>query len=463
MDVYKKLRIHFIGIGGIGMSGIAEVLLNQGYPVSGSDLKTSSIIRRLKKRGAKIHIGHKEKHIRDIDVVVTSSAVAKNNPEVIEAHRQKLTVIPRAEMLAQIMRLTKYGIAVAGTHGKTTTTSLLGTLLHQAGLDPTLVIGGRVNSLRTNARLGKGEYMVAEADESDGSFLHLLPTIAIVTNMDAEHMDHYGNFDAYRDAFRRFCELVPFYGVAILCGEHPETVALAGQVEKRVLLYGFSPTHDFNARHIRFEGALSHFDVYQKDSLLGPIALNLAGEHNVLNSLSAIAVASELGIPFGKIQKAFRMFSGVGRRMEILLKTPSLIVLDDYGHHPEEIRATLSAVRKAYAGRLVVLFQPHRYTRTRDLFEEFTKCFDLSDRLFVTDIYPAGESAIKGISGKSLAEALHTLMGERVIYHPKDKSLIETICHEMQNGDVFLSLGAGDVTKIGRDVAKKMKSFGLTR
>lgn len=456
--MYKKLRIHFVGIGGIGMSGIAEVLLNLGYPVSGSDLKKSSITQRLRRRGARIGIGHKARNIRDVDVVVTSSAVAKDNPEVAEAHRQGLSVIRRAEMLAQIMRLTKYGIAVAGTHGKTTTTSLLATVLHRGGLDPTLVIGGRLNSLRSNARLGRGDYVLAEADESDGSFLHLMPTIAVVTNMDAEHMDHYGTFDNYRAAFKSFCQLVPFYGVAVLCGEHQETRALAKNLEVRTQLYGFDAAHDWNARGIGFEGTVSHYDLHHRSDFVGKVRLNLPGMHNVLNSLATVAVARELGIPFDKIQRGLSEFKGVGRRMEVLLKTQTITALDDYGHHPEEIKATLAAIRKAYPGRLVVLFQPHRYTRTRDLFEDFAASFELADFLIVTDIYAASEAPIKGVTAKSLAQAIQSRKGDQVVYLPKNEKLVAETLGLLRPDDVFLSLGAGDVTKIGRLVARELKT-----
>jgi UDP-N-acetylmuramate--alanine ligase len=459
--MYRKLNIHFIGIGGIGMSGIAEVLHNLGNKISGSDLKRSPVTDRLKRLGVRVAIKHKAKNVQDADVVVVSTAIDKTNPEVIEAIKRGIRIIRRAEMLAQIMRLIKYGIAVAGTHGKTTTTSLLATIVHEAGLDPTLIIGGRLNSLRTNAKLGKGDFIIAEADESDASFLHLLPTITIVTNMDPEHLDHYGDFDRYREAFQKFCSLVPFYGVNVLCAEHPETLKLSKQLDKRILLYGFSKTHDVNAQNVTFDGTSCHFDLFFKDREIDHIRLNTPGLHNVLNSLAAITVASELGISIKSTKKALAGFKGVGRRMELLLKKPEITVVDDYGHHPEEIKATLKAIRKAYAGRLVVIFQPHRYTRTRDLFEDFVGSFALADVLLITDIYAASEKPIKGVSSQSLVKAIQDLKGENVHYLPKTDAIVGQILPLLKTDDIVLSLGAGDITKIGRSLAKELKNRKL--
>lgn len=455
--MYKKLHTHFVGIGGIGMSGIAEVLVNLGYPVSGSDIKKSSIITRLKKLGAKINIGHGEKNIQDSDVVVVSSAVQGKNPEVVAALKKGIPVIQRAEMLAELMRLAKHGIAVAGTHGKTTTTSLLAAILHAGKLDPTVVIGGKVKGLRSNAKLGKGDFMLTEADESDGSFLKLLPAIAVVTNIDPEHLDHYGSFERCREAFYDFCRRLPFYGVAILCGEHPETLALGKRLEKRHQLYGFSKQHDWNAQNIEFAGVKTFFDLYQLDRLVGRIELNLAGMHNVLNALAALAVAHEIGISFKNCARALKTFKGVGRRMEVLFKGKDIVAIDDYGHHPEEIQATLKAIRRAYAGRLVVLFQPHRYSRTRDLFKDFVNSFDLADQLFVLGIYPAGESPIKGVSGQKLTVALEKKKKGAVKYLPHSPELISHVVQTLRPGDVFLSLGAGDVTYTARMIAKELK------
>ena len=454
--MYKKSHIHFVGIGGIGMSGIAEVLLNLGYPVSGSDLKRSATTTRLKKRGAKIFVGHKEKNIEGADVVVYSSAVKKaENVEVNAALKKGIPVVRRAEMLAELMRLKKYGIAVAGTHGKTTTTSLLSAILHHGGLDPTVVIGGKVNSLRSNARLGKGDFMLVEADESDGSFLHLLPTIAAVTNIDPDHLENFKNFEHYQENFFNFCEKVPFHGLVVLCGEHPKTVGLSKKLDKRISLYGFSKNHDWNAQNLKFVHSKSSFDLYHKNNYEDKIELNLPGKHNVLNSLAAIAIAKELGVGLSKIKKALKNFKGVGRRMEILFKDDNIVTLDDYAHHPQEITATLSAVRTAYTGRLVVLFQPHRFSRLKNLYEEFQNCFQNVDQLFLTEVYAAGEKPIKGFHGKRLAKDLSKRLDVQFLNGTHDAA--NEIYESLKPGDVFLTMGAGDITKVARTVAKRLK------
>lgn len=443
------------------MSGIAEVLLNLGYPVSGSDIKRSSTITRLKRNGAKIYIGHQAKNIEDSDVVIVSSAIKTNNPEVVAALKKGVPVIQRAEMLAELMRLAKYGIAVAGTHGKTTTTSLLSSVLRAGKLDPTIVIGGKVKGLRSNARLGKGDFILIEADESDGSFLKLFPTIAVVTNMDREHMDHYGSWQEYQDAFYRFCQRLPFYGVAILCGENPETMSLSQKIEKRFLTYGFSFDHDWNAQNIEHVGTKSFFELFKKKQSMGRIELNIPGRHNVLNSLAAIAVGFEIGISIKKIAVGLKQFNGVGRRMEVLYKGKDIVAIDDYGHHPTEISATLEAIRRAYAGRLVVLFQPHRYTRTKDLFDKFVRCFDLADHLFVMGIYSAGETPIKGVNAQKLVSAIKCFKKDKVQYISQPNKIIAQMLGELKPGDVFLSLGAGDVTKVARKIAKELKKKGI--
>jgi UDP-N-acetylmuramate--alanine ligase len=457
--MYKEQHIHFVGIGGIGMSGIAEVLLNLKYPVSGSDLKRSSTVTRLRRLGAKVYIGHKEKNVADVDVMVVSSAVNKSNPEVMRAHKLGIPVIQRAEMLAELIRLVKYGIAVAGTHGKTTTTSLMASVLQTAKIDPTVIIGGKVKSLRSNARLGKGDFIITEADESDGSFLKLLPTIAVVTNIDHEHLDHYGSFKNCVNAFQTFCSRIPFYGVSILCGEDKETAALSERLKKRHQLYGLSKKHDWNAQDIDYQGAQSSFDVYKKEEFQARVIVNLPGKHNVLNALAVVAVADEIGISMKHIQRGLEKFKGVGRRMEILHRGKDVIAIDDYGHHPTEIKATLDAIRRAYAGRLVVLFQPHRYSRTRDLFKDFVSSFDLADHLFVTGVYSAGESSITGVSGRKLAEAIKARKKDKVAYLPSSKKMLDQVIDELKPGDVFLSLGAGDVTQMGRKVAKAIKAW----
>lgn len=447
-----------MGIGGIGMSGIAEVLINLGYPVSGSDLKRSATVTRLKRLGARIHVGHHEKNIVGADVVVISSAVNKSsNPEVLTAQKTGVPVIRRAEMLAELMRLKKYGIAVAGTHGKTTTTSLLAAVLHAGKLDPTIVIGGKVNSLRSNARLGSGDFMLVEADESDGSFLHLMPTLCVVTNIDPDHLENFRGFADYRDCFYEFCQKVPFYGLITLCGEHPETMALATKLDKRIALYGFSPKHDWNARNMRFVHTQSYFDLYAGERFVDHMQLNLSGRHNVLNALSVISVATELGVAVPVIKKALKSFKGVGRRMEILYRGGGVVAIDDYAHHPVEISATLQAVRGAFSGRLIAAFQPHRYTRLKNLYREFTRCFDGVDELYLMKEYAAGEPAIAGYNSKKLAADL-ARRNLNVTYAGSARELKEGLLNRIQSGDVFLSMGAGDITVSAREIARKLKA-----
>lgn len=438
------------------MSGIAEVLCNLKYIVSGSDLKSTPLTRRLKKLGAQIYYGHKKENIKDVNVVVTSSAIKKNNPEVLAAQKQNLPIIGRAEMLAELMRFSKFGIAVAGTHGKTTTTSLIASTLFQAGLDPTMIIGGRVNSFRSNARLGTGNFMVAEADESDGSFLKLAPTLVVVTGIDREHMDFYKNFENLKEAYLKFCEKVPFYGAVIVCIDHPVIRKMLPYLDRRVLSYGLAADAQFQAKNLSFENGASHFDLWIEGKDQGRISLNLLGAHNVVNALAVLAVGYDLGLPLPKMRQALMSFQGIGRRMELLLKTDQLRVYDDYGHHPEEIRVTLKAIRQSMTGRLVVLFQPHRYSRTKDLWKDFLTCFKLADLLLLTDIYSAGEERIDGISAEALANQL-SKTGGNVIYIPKNKKTVDQVLAQLQSGDILLSLGAGDVTKIGRECAKKIK------
>lgn len=455
--MYKKQKVHFVGVGGVGMSGIAEVLLNLGYPVSGSDLKRSNVTRRLKNKGGQVFYGHRKGNVGSADVVVASSAIAKNNPELAEARARQIPVILRAEMLAELMRFSKFGIAVSGTHGKTTTTSLVASVLYYGGQDPTMIIGGRVNSFRANARLGKGDFMVAEADESDGSFLKLSPTIVVITSIDREHMDFYHRFSQMKEAYVAFTEKIPFYGAAICCIDHPVVRELIPKIQKRVIPYGFSEGAYVSAKNESFDGPTSSYDLYVGGEKKGRIKLNLPGHHNILNSLAAVAVALELKIPLSKVTKAFRSFKGIQRRCEVLLKNASVTVIDDYGHHPEEIRATLKAVRGAYAGRLVTLFQPHRYTRTKDLFKDFFTAFEATDVLLMTDIYPAGEAPIPKINSEYLAKAIAKSGGKQVTYLPKNKKIVDEVVKILQPGDVLLTLGAGDVTKIGKECARKLK------
>ncbi|MBF0284809.1 MAG: UDP-N-acetylmuramate--L-alanine ligase [Magnetococcales bacterium] len=457
--MYKKInKLHFVGIGGIGMSGIAEVLLNLGYKVSGSDLSENANVKRLKIRGAEIFIGHDGQNVAGADAVVVSSAVKHDNPEVRSARRRRIPVVPRAEMLAELMRL-KYGVAIAGTHGKTTTTSLAATLLAEAELDPTVVNGGIVKAFGSNARLGKGEFLVTEADESDGSFLKLNPTIAVVTNIDPEHMEHYGDFSAVREAFRRFVEKIPFYGLAVLCRDHPESAALQHHLSgRRVVTYGLKEGADYHATELRFDGPRTRFRVTYRDpghrrvQDLGEVDLALPGEHNVNNTLAAIAVARELDVPWGVIAQGLANFAGVGRRFDVVWSGRDRVVIDDYGHHPVEIKATLAAARGCFGAerRVVVIFQPHRYTRVRDLLEEFLAAFGDADLALVQRIYPAGEKPLPGILSDGGQAALVTgiraksqISAQRA---PEGEGWMEELETLLQPGDVTLFLGAGDVS-----------------
>jgi UDP-N-acetylmuramate--alanine ligase len=449
-------RIHFVGIGGIGMSGIAEVLLNLGYRVSGSDLRESDTTRRLVELGGLVRAGHVPEHLEllgsEADVVVISSAVAADNPEVAEARRRGVPVIPRAEMLAELMRM-KFGIAVAGSHGKTTTTSLVATMLRHAGLDPTAVIGGKLPQLGSNARLGESEYLVAEADESDGSFLHLSPTVAVVTNIDPEHLDHYGSFDRLQDAFVQFINKVPFYGLAVLCLDHEHVQALLPRVHKRHVTYGLSPQADYRAAGIAFDGLRTRFQVLRRGEVLGEVELPMPGQHNVLNALAALAVADFLGVPFGTSREALLGFGGVGRRFTVRGEAGGVMVVDDYGHHPAEVRATLRGARDGFGDRrLVVAFQPHRYTRTRDLLGEFARAFNDAQVVVVADVYAAGEPLIEGATSERLVEEMRAC-GHRGARHvPRRIDVAAALLPELRPGDIVITLGAGDIWQSGEDL-----------
>ncbi|MEW5739353.1 MAG: UDP-N-acetylmuramate--L-alanine ligase [Myxococcota bacterium] len=444
-------RVHFVGIGGIGMSGIAEVLLNLGYQVSGSDLKESDVTRRLVSLGARIAYGHREENLADVDVVVVSSAVKKDNPEVVAARRKKIPVIPRAEMLAELMRL-KYAVAIAGSHGKTTTTSMVATVLNAAGLDPTAVVGGKVNVLGSNAKLGKSELMVVEADESDGSFLHLHPSISVVTNIDPEHMDHYETLDALKDAFVEFCNRVPFYGLNVLCLDHPNVQALLPRLEKRFVTYGSSHAADYRLEGVTLDGFSTRFRAFRRDESLGDFTVKMVGAHNAMNALAVIAVAEELHVPLDVVRAALADFGGVQRRFTVKGEAKGITVVDDYGHHPAEVRATLAGARKAFGRRLVVAFQPHRYTRTRDLFEDFCSAFNDADVLFLTGIYAAGEEPIEGVSSERLAEAVRAHGHPDVTMVPRRVDLVAALVGRLQPGDIVLTLGAGDITNTGPEL-----------
>jgi UDP-N-acetylmuramate--alanine ligase len=445
--------IHFIGIGGIGMSGIAEVLHNLGYMVTGSDIAESQTTERLSGLGIKVYMGHRAGNINGAHVVVTSSAVSADNPEVAEAVKESIPVIPRAEMLAELGRL-KYAVLVAGTHGKTTTTSFISTVLARAGFDPTVVIGGKLKALGTNARLGRGDFMVAEADESDGSFLKLNPAIGVVTNIDREHMEYFKTMDVLKRAFLDFINKVPFYGVSVLCADDANIRELLPRVHRRFFTYGFSDEADLRAMNIKKGFMSASFDVLYKGEGLGTISLPVAGMHNVLNCLAAIAVSLELNINFDIIREALEGFEGIARRLEFKGEAGGIKVYDDYGHHPVEINATLSAVRESMGrGKLVVVFQPHRHTRTRDLLEEFAGAFDYADRLGIMEIYSAGESPIEGVSTASLLKA----MKKKAVHLKSKKAAAEFAAAAASRGDIVLTLGAGDVWKVADKVLGLLK------
>ena len=456
--MFKKIRhIHFVGIGGIGMSGIAEVLHNLGYAVSGSDARESETTRRLRSLGIRIAIGHAAGNINGADVVVRSSAVALDNPEVVVARQRLTPVIQRGEMLAELMRL-KYGVAVAGTHGKTTTTSMVASVLARGGLDPTIVIGGRVGALGSNARLGQGDFLVAEADESDGSFLKLSPTIAVVTTVDAEHLDYYRDLDAIKDAFVAFINKVPFYGVAVLCLDQEHIQALLPRVEKRFVTYGLRAQADLMARDVRFKGMHAEFEVALKHQPLGRVRLRVPGLHNIYNALAAVAVGLDLEIEFPAIRDGLAEFAGVDRRFQVKGEVDGILVVDDYGHHPAEIRATLSAAKSGFGRRTVVLFQPHRYTRTQALLQEFWTAFYEADLLVVTEIYPAGEAPIAGVSGAQIAEGAKDRGHRAVRYVPEREAVAEAVLAELQPGDLVITLGAGDIWRVGEEILQRLQA-----
>jgi UDP-N-acetylmuramate--alanine ligase len=444
----KVKKIHMIGIGGSGMSGIAEVLINLGYEVSGSDLAMSQTVRRLGGLGAVISIGHGRDNLGDADVVVKSTAVTAENPEVVAARERGIPVIPRAEMLSELMRL-RTGIAVAGTHGKTTTTSLLATIFTAAELDPTVIIGGRLNAYGAGARLGQGEYLIAEADESDGSFLCLSPIASVVTNVDADHLDHYRDLAAIDDAFVNFLNGIPFYGINVVCLDDPGVARLLPRINRPVLTYGFSEKARLRGKILE-SGAKSRFEVFLDGAPLGEMRLNHPGRHNVLNALGAIGVSLEAGIALPTIAEALSKFGGVGRRFEGKGERDGVVVVDDYGHHPAEIRATLATARAVYPDRrLVVAFQPHRFSRTKALFGDFCTCFDLADQLLLTEIYPASEAPIPGVSGESLAQGIRQVSKTKVAYYPDFAAMEAALPGMLRSGDLLLTLGAGSIWQVG--------------
>ena len=446
--------IHFVGIGGIGMSGIAEVLLNLGYTISGSDLNPSDITQRLASLGIRIFSGHHASHIGDTDVVVTSTAVKADNPEVLEAHRRNIPVIPRAEMLAELLKM-KFSIAVSGSHGKTTTTSMVATVLAYGGLDPTMVIGGKLASIGSNAKMGRGTLIVAEADESDGSFLKLSPSLAVITNIDLEHLDYYRDMGEIKEAFLQFANSVPFYGSTILCADDRHVQDILPRIKRRTITYGLGPPSDYQARDISFTGFSTHFSLYHKENLLGDVTLNVPGLFNVYNALAVIAVARELEMEFSTIREGLKNFVGVHRRLEVKGKVREITVIDDYGHHPTEIRETLAAARQVWKEKIITVFQPHRYTRTKTLFHEFLTAFSDTDTLIVTDIYPAGEEAIEGINAIALCEGIQGSGQTDVIYLSGFDEIVDHLLLIAKPSDIVITLGAGNVWKIGEEFLRR--------
>ena len=458
--------IHFVGIGGSGMSGIAEVLINLGYAVQGSDLKAGAVTRRLESLGAGVFIGHRAENVAGADVVVVSSAINRENPEVAQALAQRIPVVKRAEMLGELMRF-RYSIAVAGTHGKTTTTSLVASVLAEGGEDPTFVIGGRLKSAATNARLGAGRYLVAEADESDASFMHLQPVIAIVTNVDADHLGtHGGDFGKLKASFVEFLHNLPFYGLAVICADDPEARALIPQIARPYLTYGLTDGVDVRAVNVQRRGAQSTFDVLRAGTIQPlPITLNLPGRHNVLNALSAIAVATELEIDDAAIQRALANFQGIDRRLQVLGDVQTargrVTLVDDYGHHPTEIAATLEAARQAWQGRRIVLaFEPHRYTRTRDLLDDFAQVLSTADALVVAEVYPAGEAPIPGADGKALCRAIRSRGAVEPVLLKSLDQLPQVLAGIVRDGDVVLTMGAGSIGAAAHDLPAALQSAG---
>ena len=458
-------HVHFVGVGGIGMSGLAEILRTMQFEVSGSDLRDNDTTRRLQSLGVRIDVGHRADNVKGADVVVYSSAIKPENPELARARALEIPIISRGEMLAELMRV-KYCVTIAGSHGKTTTTSLVATVLRQAGLDPTVVVGGKVNALGSNARLGEDDLFVAEADESDGSFLRLAPTLAIITNIDAEHLDHYGTHEKVKDAFVQFANQAPFYGLCILCVDHPHVQAILPRLSRRHVTYGLSRQADYRAKHLQFDGLSTRFSVERRGESLGEFVVRMPGAHNVLNSLAVIAAADELEVPFDIVRDAIASFHGVQRRFTVLGepsierdgKRGSVMIVDDYGHHPAEVEVTLEAAQSAFDRRVVVAFQPHRYTRTRDLFDDFTRAFNKADVLIVTEVYAAGEAPIDGASGESLASAIRAHGHHSVRYVADKRDVKQALAEIVRPGDIVIALGAGDINASVRDLLAQLEA-----
>ena len=457
----RMRHAHFVGVGGIGMSGLAEILRTMEFDVSGSDMKPNDITRRLETMGVRIDVGHHAKNVEGADVLVYSSAIKSDNPEIVRARELEIPIIPRAEMLAELMRV-KYNVLIAGSHGKTTTTSLVATVLRHAGLDPTVVVGGKVNALGSNARLGAGDLFVAEADESDGSFLKLTPTIGVITNIDAEHLDHYGTHEKVKEAFIEFANKIPFYGLAVLCIDHPHVQAVLPKISRRHVTYGVSRQADYRAKNPVFDGLQTHFEVWRRGESLGSFTVKMPGAHNILNALAVIAVADELEVPLDAVREAISSFHGVQRRFTIVgqpkLGDRDVMVVDDYGHHPAEIEATLDAAQRGFDRRVVVAFQPHRYTRTRDLFEEFTRSFNKADYVIVTEVYPAGEKPIPGATGRELADAIRAHGHHHVKYVADKNEVADELYREVKPGDLVIALGAGDINASARKLVARLEA-----
>ena len=457
--MFKRIKhIHFVGIGGIGMSGIAQVLLNMGYTISGSDMKKSEIAKSLINLGAKIRFYHKRENIEGADVVVYSQAIDLNNPEIIAAKEKKIPVIPRAEMLAELMRL-KYSVAVSGTHGKTTTTSMTASVLTNGGLDPTIVVGGKITTLGSNAKLGKGEYLVAEADESDGSFLKLNPTISVITNIDNDHLDYYNNIGRIRDAFVNFANKVPFYGCVILCADDVNVQLILPKIIKKIITYGINGNSDIKAYNINLSDKGSSFSIKAFGKNLGEINLKVLGMHNVENALAAVAVGLELNISFKNIKSALEQFLGTGRRLEIIGEKRDVLVMDDYAHHPTEIKATLFAIKSLNRKRIIAIFQPHRFTRTKFLFYELSEAFYGADEVIITDIYPAGEKEIKGVSSRLIFDCLKEKNYAKAKYIREKSEIIDYLlkgCPRITSGDLVITFGAGDIRKVAELLYSKL-------
>jgi UDP-N-acetylmuramate--alanine ligase len=456
-------HVHFVGVGGIGMSGLAEILRTLDFEVTGSDLRPNENTRRLEGLGARVFLGHAAENVEGADVVVYSSAVGPDNPEIAHARALEIPIIPRAEMLAELMRV-RYAVTIAGSHGKTTTTSLVATVLRAAGLDPTVVVGGKVNALGTNARLGEGDLFVAEADESDGSFLKLTPTIAVVTNIDAEHLDHYGTHERVKEAFVEHVNRVPFYGLAVLCLDHPSVQDILPRIARRHVTYGVSRQADYRAQNARYQGLETRFDAFRRHEPLGTFVVRMPGAHNVLNALSVIAVADELEVPLDVTRDAIASFHGVQRRFTVLGqpvlsksgRQGDVMIVDDYGHHPAEVEATLDAAQRGFDRRVVVAFQPHRYTRTKLLFDEFTRAFNKADVLVVTEVYAAGEQPIEGATGEALADAVRAHGHHAVTFVRDKRQVADTLLEIVEPGDLVIALGAGDINASARDLLARL-------